>query len=303
MRLLHTIESGVKQLPWIVSRPLAGLLDPAAIEFYRRLRTGGYQPDYLINVLPTHKVIYVIVPKVASTQIRATLARATDLHSRSLKSTRRLKFRGPYGPRSMTASSFYRLATDAQTLRFSFVRNPYVRAVSFWADKFRDKPLVGGDPFIDLYLAKRHEIDASLPAGADRTLSFSDFVTFVAATATSRCSMHIQTQDDILSMPGINLDFIGKVESFSEDFVRVLDHLRADGPLRRQALSFALNKSDYDPWPDYYTGELADRIYRAYEIDFDRFGYPRAITRPNYQPNHSGGGRSSAYVQRRAATD
>jgi len=26
-----------------------------------------------------------------------------------------------------------------------------------------------------------------------------------------------------------------------------------------------------------YTRELAHRIYRAYECDFDRFGYPRAL--------------------------
>lgn len=278
MRPLEPIESAIKELSWAVSWPFTGLLEPAAIEFYKRLRAGGYEPDYLVNVLPTHKVIYVVVPKSASTQIRAILARVVGRHSRSLKSNRRQKFRGPYGPRSTTVSSFFRLATDARTLRFSFVRNPYVRAVFLWADKFRHKPLINGDRLIDIYLAKRHEIDARLPIGFGRTLSFSDFTIFVAAMAKCRCDIHIQAQDDILSMPGIKLDFVGKLESFSRDVVRVLDHLSADELIRREAMSSMLNKSQHAPLLEYYTREIADRIYNAYECDFDRFGYPRTFT-------------------------
>jgi hypothetical protein len=176
----------------------------------------------------------------------------------------------------MTKSSFYRLATGADTLRFSFVRNPYARAVSCWADKYRGKPLVPGDPFTDVYLERCREIDAALPAGADRTLSFADFVTFVTAVARLRCDIHFQVQDDILSMPGITLDFVGKVETFARDFGRVLDHVRASDALRRAATP-AVNESAHDRWASYYTPELADRIYRAYECDFDRFAYPRAI--------------------------
>jgi hypothetical protein len=86
----------------------------------------------------------------------------------------------------------------------------------------------------------------------------------------------LQVQDDILSMPGITLDFIGKVETFAQDFERVLDHVRASAAPRRQALA-AVNESDHEPWASYYTGDLADRLYRACECDFDRFGYPRAL--------------------------
>ena len=185
-------------------------------------------------------------------------------------------YRGPYGLRNISIDSFFRLATGTDTLRFSFVRNPYARIVSCWADKFAGKPLVDGDFFIDSYLAVRQQLDGRLPIGADSTLSFSDFIIFAAATATTGHDVHLQTQDDILSMPGINLDMIGKVETFGADFVRVLDHLKASEDIRREAL-VALNESHHDDWPTYYTPELADRIYRAYERDFDRFGYVRAI--------------------------
>jgi len=276
MRVLRRLETTVKELPWIASEQVARVFDPAAVDFYRRLRSGGYFPDLLVNVVPRHKLMYVCIPKAASTRIRATLAAVTGHHMRSLDPDRRIKYRGPYGPRSMTVGSFFRLATSPGTLRFSFVRNPYARAVSCWADKFYGKPLMAGDPFVNFYLTHRDEVDADLPVGPDQTLAFSDFVAFAAAMARRRRDIHIQAQDDILSIPGIKLDLIGKVESFRADFARVLDHLGASDAVRREAV-IPLNESHSDDWPEYYTAELADRIYHAYECDFDRFGYPRAV--------------------------
>ncbi len=274
MRLLRPIEITVKELPWIVSRNVARLIDPAALDFYAKVAGGGYQPEALLMVLPQHKLIYAAVPKAASTRIRMTLARIEGRFTRSLKRNRRRKYRGPYGPRNIAVGAFFRLAMGEETLRFSFVRNPYARAVSCWADKFAGKPLVAGDFFIDMYLATRKEIDRGLPAGPDRTLPFADFVIFAAATANAGHDMHLQTQDAILSIPGIALDLIGKVENFDADFARVLEYLNAAADIRRDA-TVAVNESHHDDWSSFYTGDLADRIYRAYECDFDRFGYAR----------------------------
>ena len=166
MRLLRPVEIAVKKLPWIASESVAEFLNPAAVEFYENLLAGGYEPDQLLFVLPKQMLIYIAVPKAASTRIKRTLARAEGRLSRSLKPSRRSKYRGPYGPRNMTIGSFFRLARKPDTLRFSFVRNPYARVVSCWAHKFADKPLVRGDSFIDAYLAIRHEIDADLEFSA-----------------------------------------------------------------------------------------------------------------------------------------
>jgi hypothetical protein len=75
-------------------------------------------------------------------------------------------------------------------------------------------------------------------------------------------------------MPGIALDFVGRIERFSQDIVRVLDHIAATNGIRGDAAN-PVNPSRHGPWADYYTPELRDRIYRAYERDFDRFEYPR----------------------------
>ena len=280
MGVFKPIEVGIKQLwtdgTWSASMMIAAWREPSAVEFYRRLTDEGYHPDHLVRVVPTHDVIYLMVPKAASTRIRSTLGAISGRYSRRLKPSQWGKTREAQGPRSMNVRSFYRLASSPTTFRFSFVRNPYARLVSFWASKFQNQPLVPGQPQIDDYLARREQIDRVLPAGTDKTLSFDDFMTFATASAQTRHNQHLQLQHDILSVPGIPLDFIGRMESFNSDFTYVLDRLGANDEIRREAL-MPVHASRHGPWLEYYTQSLADRAYRAYERDFDRFKYPRML--------------------------
>lgn len=254
-------------------------LDPAAATFYRAMSVGGFDPDAQIDVLPQHRLIYVCVPKSASTTIKSALsalergtpACADMLHKR--------RYSGLRSPSHVGLSAFHRLANSALSLRFSFVRNPYARLVSAWADKYQGKSIVAGDSFIDQYRAYRAAIGGAMPDGRNETLSFTQFVEFAIATADRRVDAHWHLQDDLLDMPGIKLDLIGKVENFPGDFNRVLDHAGASKQIR-QVIDAHLNTSQHRPWQDYYTDALAARVHRAYERDFDRFGYMRAITKP-----------------------
>jgi hypothetical protein len=252
--------------------------DPEAWAFYRELSGDGYNPNAHIDVLVQQKTIYVCVPKCASTSIKMILSKAIGRSLTSFAQLHKRKYSGLQSPFQTGVSAFYRLATDSAALRFSFVRNPYARLVSAWADKFQDRHLVAGDPFVDEYLARRKAIDPSLPHGEDRMLTFAEFVTYATATASLRVDAHWQLQDDILNMPYLALDFVGRVETFARDIVRVLDHVRAEPSLRRAAI-MPLHSSPHLSWPLYYTGDLADRVYGVYERDFDRFGYARSISR------------------------
>ena len=205
MRALQPIETAVKHLcinaSWSASKLAASWQEPAAAEFCRKIEAETYRVDF-IRVMPDHDLIYLIVPKVANTRIRATLAAIGGRPSRRLLSGRG-GFRAPRTPRSMTARSFYRLATSPTTLRFSFVRNPYAKLVSLWADQICDRPLVPGEEeVIDSYLSRRAQVDPELPVGADQTLSFADFVTFAEAVADARLHPNFQLQSDLLTVPG-----------------------------------------------------------------------------------------------------
>jgi Sulfotransferase family len=251
--------------------------DPDALAHYNELGRGGYNPNAHIDALVQQKLIYVNVPKNASTSIKMILSRLVGRKPMSLEQLHKRKYSGLQSPFQVGMSAFYRLATDSTTLRFSFVRNPYERLVSAWADKFQDRRLVSGNSFIEKYLAGRREIDPRLPHGEHSTLKFADFVTYATATASLRVDAHWAIQDDILSMPRLPLDFVGHVETFTRDIGRVLDHVHADPWLRRAAV-IPMRASPHHAWPLYYTQDIADRVYRAYEPDFDRFGYSRTIS-------------------------
>lgn len=236
---------------------------------------GGFDPRAHIDVLPQHKLLYVCVPKCASTTIKAILSALngrTDVAPQRVHNRRHSTLRSPA---QISVSAFHQLATSPAALRFAFVRNPYARLVSAWADKFRDKPLVHGDAFVNHYLTHREGYDRTLPHGADRSLSFGEFVEFAVATAHHRLDAHWHSQSDLLAMPGITLDVVGKVEAFSVDFIPILEHVQAEVPVRRR-VAMHMNASPHLPWPDYYSDAMAARVHRAYERDFDLFGYQRA---------------------------
>jgi hypothetical protein len=267
---------------WNASRIRAEISAPEAKRFYDELISKAYDPERYIRIAPKQRIIYITVGKAASTRIKWLLRELPGARSISpLKSDRPHRYRDLVGPRDLGVSAFYRLATGRQTLRFTFVRNPYDRLVSCWAHCFRGKPLVPSDDRIEKYLALRREIDPSLPEGAGQTLSFADFAVFAMQTNRQRLDQRWQLQSDIIDMPGIALDMIGKVETFTQDFARVLDHARAGDAERAELKSQSTERMNVSQresnYAKYYTPELTALVYRAYEPDFDTFGYARTL--------------------------
>lgn len=108
-------------------------------------------------------------------------------------------------------------------------------------------------------------------------MSFPQFVEFATATVEQQIDIHWRFQNDFVTVPELPLDLIGKVENFRTDFARVLDHAGVTNEARARYLQLVVNPSRHEAWQQYYTDPLATRVYRAYERDFDRFGYPREI--------------------------
>jgi len=267
-------RAGLARSRWVGL--LDSLFDPQATKFYSELVANGFHQVSNIDVLPQQRILYLPIPKCASTTIRMALSAmigefppcALQVHLRRRSALR--------SPKQVGASAFHRLVQDQTALRFSFVRNPYDRLVSAWADKFQGKPLAPGDAYVDVYLRRRRAMGLALPKNADGTLSFADFVHFVAATADDPVDGHWRPQSDLLDLPGVSFDFIGRLETFGRDFARVIAHAGADPTLVASANGH-LNKSRHHAWRDYYTGALADQVYRTFERDFDRLQYSRAV--------------------------
>jgi hypothetical protein len=267
---LDAIEDGARRL-------IVGWRDPQSYTFYTQLVAGGFAPNAHIDVLPKQRVIYVCVPKNASSRIKMTLSILLGRTLRSEWEAHKRKLSGLKSPKRAGLTVFHRLATDPRALRFAFVRNPYARLVSCWLSKFCEVPMIPTKPSVDSYLAWRLKNDSLLPEGPTSTLPFDTFINFATMTAQDRVDAHWHRQAGLLDMPGIELNLIGKVESFEQDIMHVLDHVQANDALRADAIK-PTNVSDHVDWRSYYTNELADRVYKAYELDFDRFKYSRKLT-------------------------
>jgi hypothetical protein len=260
---------------WQIKRPILAQMNPHALAFYNRVLESAYKPNELIDVLREQRILYVAVPKAACSRIRGTLSALIGRDSISADKIHNRRVSGLRAPRH-SLTDFHEIATDPQALRFSFVRNPYDRILSCWADQYRGKPLIPGDWYIDLYLKLKQDFEGALPAGADQTLSFADFARFASANAGRRVDMHWQLQSDILDIPGLTLNHVGKIEQFDLDFARVLDHAGVRGELRQSALQ-PIHSSGHRRTADYFTDALAASVYRAYERDFDTFGFPKKL--------------------------
>lgn len=132
--------------------------DQPALAFYRNIRNSGFDADTWIDVLPRQKLIYVSVPKAASTTIRSVLS---QFEMRAAPPDERVLYKrrcsGLLSPSLAGLDVFHEMASSADTLRFTFVRNPYARLVSAWSNKFAGKHCAVATPtWTSIWIIRRN---------------------------------------------------------------------------------------------------------------------------------------------------
>ncbi|MCB2111999.1 MAG: sulfotransferase family 2 domain-containing protein [Parvularculaceae bacterium] len=134
--------------------------------------------------------------------------------------------------------------------KFAFVRNPWDRLVSGWMNKVVDRNFFGFD---DNALARMRE--------------FPNFIDYVASLDMAKCDRHLALQSSLIDLN--NVDFIGRMERFEEDFSAVLGRIGVNSPeIGRKNASGARMS-----YRDYYDGETAKKARDIYERDISIFGY------------------------------
>lgn len=133
--------------------------------------------------------------------------------------------------------------------KFTFVRNPYQRVLSeyFWLNQ---KNL-----------------------NKDRTPS-ENFSKFIDEFYSTIDKDHKLTQYEYLYNENGNLmvDFIGRVESFENDFTKVLNKFNTKIKIK----PFNITRQKKDINQDLYlTKENKEKIYNLFKIDFETFGYEK----------------------------
>lgn len=252
-----------------------GLRDSETVEaLSRRLRSSSIVDE-------KNRLVYVATPKAACTTIKRIL-----LHLSSLE----LPYAHSNNESSMIMSVHDRTINPMETLgtvdkelleavmvstdycRFSIVRNPYSRLVSVWSDKVRlHEP--------DFYLLW-NEINQfhSKQSGNDdvNCPTFEEFVMWVVGTQDlSTCNVHWRSMFSLLRPDLIDYTYVLNTETLVQGFQTVLKHAAISQDSGQLLNDFKANESLPINWKKLYSSGLADVVYKAYQKDFETFGYDK----------------------------
>lgn len=133
-----------------------------------------------------------------------------------------------------------------QYFTFTFVRNPFDRMVSTWKH----------------FISKPYHIQQLKSSGADiaKCQSFEGFLEMCDGHQNHHWQpQHVFIPDDV--------NFIGKIESFEEDFNFVCKQIGSDKRLTHT------NATDRKPYTEYYTDHTKQIVAKRYSQDLKRFNY------------------------------
>ncbi|XP_056892882.1 carbohydrate sulfotransferase 12-like [Takifugu flavidus] len=273
------------------------------LEFPGRTRTFEQIPnrelDHLI-VDDTHQIIYCYVPKVACTnwkRVMVVLSQSlispsgkpyTDpetvpadlVHNSSLHLTF-AKFWRHYG-----SMSRHLMAVKLQHYtKFLFVRDPFVRLISAFRNKF-------GRPNEDFYRQFGSEIlqrygnaSGSLPETAAEAFSagikptFQQFITYLLDPETEReriFNEHWRQVYRLCHPCQVKYDFIGRLESLETDAEHLLKLLEVDHLVHFPSGGRNRTTTGWErDWFAQVPLTMRRELYKLYEPDFELFGYPK----------------------------
>jgi len=237
----------------------------------RRRRLRRIRPK--INIIAERRLIYISLPKVASTTLKAGLIRFAqgdpDYQPVGVQARPHPAIRARSDDH--IRRSLARI-NRPDWLRICFVRDPYARALSAYLDRIA--PAKGGR-----FQPSQRRARASLGLQGRQTLSFAEFLERVARQRPETMNSHWRPQVDSLLWGEIRYDFVGRLEAWDEEVERLSALLGAElRPFlqRHPRATGAAERLD-----DYYDEELRALAAQIWRRDFEALGYPIGPTAAN----------------------
>ncbi|KAM9345950.1 carbohydrate sulfotransferase 12-like [Symphorus nematophorus] len=253
--------------------------------------------DHLI-VDDRHGIIYCYVPKVACSNWkrimivlsesllrdgvpqRDPLAIPRDLvHNSSMHFTFN-KFWKRYGK---FAKHLMKVKLKKYT-KFLFVRDPFVRLISAYRNKFEIRNEDFYRRFAQVML-RRYANQPTPPASVDEAFgvgihpSFSHFIQYLLDPQTEKempFNEHWRQVYRLCHPCQIQYDFVGHLETAEEDAEHLLRQLRVDNVVEFPTSHRNLTASSWEAdWFSTVPVEARRELYKLYEPDFRLFGYDR----------------------------
>ena len=220
-------------------------------------------PERHVIVFPQQSIAYIRVPKAANTSIRTALAAAFDLVEEGSLIPSKDRFWADLDQErahSLTLEAFDALRQVQPVWCFSFVRHPVSRLYSCWNNK----------------VVENTELSTAFQRmGVRRGMGFDEFADIVAETPDDFCDLHVQSQASMLTYKGQLLpDFIGKVETISEDWESLCQQVAERSGVRLGRLPQKNMRSKAQPKiAQAVSQRTLEQIKKRYATDFQLF-YP-----------------------------
>ena len=209
-----------------------------------------------------HKFIFVKNEKAANLTLRKTLQtlEAGGALPSGYHTNRR--WTGPLLQPSDISGFGARELRGDDYFRFAAVRNPYVRMLSCFRDKFENIK----------FDRKFWRVHKNLGLARDRTdISFEEFVERVCAQESADMNPHWRIQHDNIYFEKISFDRIVKFENLSHDVPEILKRYHSDATQLLTRRHHVTNAGKHIE--RYYTPKIADMVREKFALDFDTFGY------------------------------
>ena len=206
--------------------------------------------------------IYLNNPKSAATSVKNTLVNVeNDLGLTNIVIQAGRELHNPYlevfeySPESFKRGLNY---------CFSFVRNPYARALSVYLEKI--------EPGTD----QGKEFRRAINVDERKNITFHEFLHGIVSLPIEKDNIHWRSQSFNLMIGKLPIHFIGYVESFEEDMSKVIQHIYGK-PM--PVTSYTRHSvSANGRLHDYVDDEAIELIKEKYEEDFDNFNYSTDYT-------------------------
>lgn len=235
---------------------------------------GRFDCQTHIIALHEYGLLYYAVPKVANTSLKTIFS---DIIVRSLPSEVVESLPADREDTELFRKSRRPIMYDrgillckhdvkryASYTSFAFVRNPWDRLVSCYANKLSQKHLFQGPE-------RRGTLKALQRAGVySQQISFADFVKAVSLIPDIEANRHFRSQHCFLTdrSGALMPDRVYRFEQLSEDFAALVSEFGLSAVELPHKKSTA--RRDYR---EYYTPELRDMTARRYARDIELFGY------------------------------
>jgi len=217
--------------------------------------------------------VFVEVPKAGCTVVKRILQHserdgATSPEPRSVHD----RSTSPLGAPLRDGFDLDEIFGEGPYFRFSFVRNPYSRALSCYLEK------IAGHMWLrDLRLPE-------LGFQPDEDVTFVEFLRKVADQAPAEMDIHWAPQHHLLSLDKVSYGFLGRFEQLHSDLRSVIAHLGITAPAGLLARPTLHRTGASEKSAQFYDPESVDLVREIYREDFNRLGYgvdPRFVGQPS----------------------